>query len=90
MTNRLSIGFTHGDALVVLDDNGQIVDLNKIVNLLNNSYIVPHWCSMGVLDHFDGMGGCWGVSCGAVARYGEDYCKGCDEYKPAQEVEVQD
>lgn len=45
-----------------------------------NSYTVPRWCRLPIPDHFDGMGGCWGVSFGRVGREGRDYCKCCPFY----------
>lgn len=44
-------------------------------------YTIPYWCGMHKDDHFDGMGGCWGISYGYVFREGRDYCKCCDLYK---------
>lgn len=44
-------------------------------------YTVPYWCGMSMYYHFDGMGGCWGVSYGLVFEQGRSYCKGCDFYK---------
>ena len=44
-------------------------------------YTVPYWCGMHKDDHFDGMGGCWGISSGFVFEKGRDYCKCCDLYK---------
>jgi len=45
-------------------------------------YTVPKWCGMHPFEHFDGMGGCWGISYGMVFEQGRPYCKGCDFYKP--------
>lgn len=46
-----------------------------------NAYMVPRWCRMHITDHFDGMGGCWGVSSGLVAEQGRDYCRTCAFYR---------
>lgn len=46
-----------------------------------NSYTVPRWCGMSIDDHFDGMGGCWGVSHGLVQQQGRDYCRLCSFYR---------
>ena len=43
-------------------------------------YCIPNWCRMHPFDHFDGMGGCWGVSSGLVLG-GEQYCLNCDYHK---------
>lgn len=45
-------------------------------------YTVPYWCGMHPIEHFDGMGGCWGISYGLVFEQGRSYCKGCTFYKP--------
>ena len=39
--------------------------------------VIPHWCEMSFGDHFDGMGGCWGISHGEVADKGEKHCQFC-------------
>lgn len=31
-------------------------------------------------EHYDGIGGCWGISMGDVAKEGEGYCKLCEYY----------
>jgi hypothetical protein len=36
---------------------------------------------MHPMDHFDGMGGCWGISYGLVAEQGRDYCRTCTFYR---------
>lgn len=55
---------------------------------LKNSYAVPRWCRMHPMSHFDGMGGCWGISHGCVAAQGRDYCRCCTFYvKIAQRVD---
>lgn len=48
---------------------------------LKNSYTVPRWCGMHPMEHFDGMGGCWGISQGCVAEQGRDYCRLCSFYR---------
>lgn len=70
-------GLTHGDA-ILLKDGDKIIDLVKHAHLLNNSYIIPHWCEMGIGDHFDGMGGCWSISGGMVVKNGGAGCSQCD------------
>ena len=42
--------------------------------------VPPPWCQMHPLDHYDGMGGCWGISHGFVRKRGEDYCRECEFY----------
>ncbi len=44
-------------------------------------YEVPYWCGMRGSDHFDGLGGCWGISHGLVHEQGRSYCKSCTLYK---------
>jgi hypothetical protein len=45
-------------------------------------YCIPfRWCNMSPGEHFDGMGGCWGISGGDVLKKGRDYCKGCKYYR---------
>lgn len=46
-----------------------------------NSYIIPKWCRMHSSDHFDGVGGCWGISTGLVREGGRDYCRTCGFYR---------
>jgi hypothetical protein len=46
-----------------------------------NSYTVPRWCGMHPLEHFDGMGGCWGISQGCVEEHGRDCCRLCPFYR---------
>jgi hypothetical protein len=41
-------------------------------------YIPPQWCKMSIFDHFDGMGGCWSVSCGYLKGKGIHQCKTCE------------
>lgn len=41
---------------------------------------IPNWCCMCYSDHFDGMGGCWGISHGLVKQQGEPYCSTCEFY----------
>ena len=41
-------------------------------------YCIPKWCRMHPYSHFDGMGGCWGISGGLVLAQGENYCLSCD------------
>lgn len=50
-----------------------------------NSYSVPRWCRMAISDHFDGMGGCWGISQGCVEEKGRDYCRNCCFYSKLAE-----
>lgn len=44
-------------------------------------YTIPYWCGLSMRNHFDGVGGCWGISSGMVAEQGRDYCRGCGFYK---------
>ena len=41
-------------------------------------YHPPTWCRMHPLDHYDGIGGCWGISGGCVREQGEAYCRECE------------
>lgn len=54
-------------------------------------YCIPNWCRMHPLSHFDGMGGCWGISSGQVLTGGEQYCLNCEYHKnnitPSKEPE---
>lgn len=54
-------------------DNGE--------HLAKSFYCIPIWCRMHPLAHFDGMGGCWGISNGCVLEDGEDYCLDCEFHK---------
>lgn len=49
--------------------------------LAAHGYIIPSWCQMSILDHDDGMGGCWGISGGRVKEHGEKYCGPCEFHK---------
>lgn len=44
--------------------------------------VVPAWCRMPIECHQDGVGGCWGIYHGEVAKHGEAHCQTC-EYKAA-------
>lgn len=44
-------------------------------------YEIPYWCGMRGSCHFDGMGGCWGISHGLVHKHGRSYCYQCTFYK---------
>ena len=44
-------------------------------------YCVPRWCCFHPYAHFDGMGGCWGISGGDVLKKGEEYCKKCEYHQ---------
>ena len=39
---------------------------------------------MAPADHFDGMGGCWGIDSGLMEKGGEDYCKTCEFYNKGE------
>ena len=39
---------------------------------------VPDWCKMPPTEHQDGVGGCWEISTGEVARKGKDHCETCE------------
>ena len=41
-------------------------------------YVPPQWCNLSIAEHFDGAGGCWGISNGLVATGGMKYCRSCD------------
>ena len=45
-------------------------------------YTIPLWCTLPRLEHFDGLGGCWGISSGEVRLKGEEHCKNCEYYWP--------
>jgi len=40
--------------------------------------LIPQWCEMSFKNHFDGMGGCWGIHHGEVAKKGEEHCFSCE------------
>ena len=61
----------------------------KIPKLRKTHYCIPYWCKMHPYEHFDGMGGCWGISSGLQLKGGEDYCKGCEYYKKEANNEQQ-
>ena len=48
---------------------------------LSDFYCIPKWCRFHPYAHFDGMGGCWGISGGDVLKKGEEYCKECDYHQ---------
>ena len=48
---------------------------------LHDFYCIPKWCRFHPYAHFDGMGGCWGISGGDVLKKGEEYCKKCDYHQ---------
>jgi hypothetical protein len=50
-------------------------------HLKAEGYVIPVWCCMSTLDHADGMGGCWGITSGRVAKQGEIYCLRCSFHK---------
>lgn len=54
---------------------------NVAETIAKDYYCIPNWCRMHPFDHFDGMGGCLGVSSGQVLANGEKYCLNCDYYK---------
>ena len=41
-------------------------------------YCIPKWCRMPPAGHFDGMGGCWGISSSKVFQQGKRYCMKCE------------
>jgi len=41
-------------------------------------YQIPAWCHLPLADHYDGVGGCWGISHGFVKEQGETYCLPCE------------
>ena len=55
--------------------------------MCKNFYCIPKWCNMHPYEHFDGVGGCWGIMYGYPVKEGEDYCKGCEFYKPVRDKE---
>ena len=53
-----------------------------IAELKANGYEIPDWCNMSIWAHYDGMGGCWGISEGHVNKDIEGWhCVGCEYYK---------
>ena len=60
--------------------------MNKedIEQFTKDYYCVPRWCRMHPFSHFDGIGGCWGISGGLVLEKGEDYCRNCEYHKDYQ------
>ena len=51
--------------------------------------LIPSWCHMPETSHFDGMGGCWGISHGQVEEKGELYCITCEFYNKLAYLEEQ-
>lgn len=47
----------------------------------NKKYKIPNWCTMSPEEHFDGVGGCWGIQYGHVEKEGVSYCNQCPFYK---------
>ena len=57
-------------------------DSKTLKAVTEDYYCIPFkWCNMSPGEHFDGMGGCWGISGGDVLEKGRDYCKGCKYYR---------
>ena len=56
----------------------------EIEQFIKDYYPVPYWCRMHPFSHFDGMGGCWGISSGLMLEKGEPYCHDCEYYKDYQ------
>jgi len=57
-------------------------DAKTLKAVTEDYYCIPFkWCNMSPGEHFDGMGGCWGISGGDVLEKGRDYCKGCKYYR---------
>lgn len=52
------------------EDLGIVVDVDYLAS-------IPHWCNMHPSDHFDNMGGCWGISSGKVENSNGEHCNGC-------------
>lgn len=48
------------------------------MTVTEEEYVIPKWCQMLPSDHNDGMGGCWGISYGYVAKDGANWCKNCE------------
>lgn len=48
---------------------------------------IPSWCAMPSNEHFDGIGGCWGISSEKVKVEGEKYCAICEYYIKSQKPE---
>lgn len=63
-----------------LEQTEQLDESEMIDKLLEYGYVIPRWCTMAVIEHCDGVGGCWGISGGYVKQEGEDYCKACEYY----------
>lgn len=52
----------------------------KKEELIKKFYCIPCCCNMHPYEHFDGAGGCWGISSGRV--FEKDYCNSCEYKKP--------
>ena len=66
-------------------ENKQLLFMNEVdtcaKHLKNKNYKIPEWCSLHILEHCDGVGGCWSVSTGRIEKEGESCCKNCEYYK---------
>ena len=76
---RFEAKLTHGDSILIeFSPKQQVVDLVKLADLLNGAYVIPGWCRMHPMNHFDGMGGCWSISHGLVPATGGECCQDCE------------
>jgi len=57
-----------------------------IAELKANGYEIPDWCNMSIWAHYDGMGGCWGITGEYVKKKGKTYCVGCEYCKGQQKL----
>jgi len=51
-------------------------------------YITPRWCGLSYEEHYDGVGGCWGVSHGFVEKDGFCHCWKCEYVNKAEKREL--
>lgn len=49
-------------------------------------YKIPAWCRLPLAEHYDGLGGCWGIRYGYVREQGETYCQAC-EYRRSASIQ---
>ena len=55
--------------------------MKMLAELEDIGYKIPAWCNMHILQHYDGVGGCWGINYAYVEKQGEEYCRSCEYYK---------
>jgi hypothetical protein len=61
---------------------GVVMDRQQIIeDLKQHGYEIPKWCNAPLINHNDGMGGCWGISSGYLRDSGNEWCESCEYFK---------